>query len=166
MRSEATESKPYIRRATRGDCLYLAEHLRREDREEIGHALGINPQYAVLIGFKTDYETHAVIRDGRVVAIIGVGGVPGVIGFPWMLATDELSTIRKTFLRGCNDLLQDILTRFPRLENYVWPKNEAHVQWLRWLGFKFDPAIPYGINDEPFQRFYMKDEICADQQSP
>lgn len=155
------QSKPYLRPATRDDCLYLAANLRKEDLEELGHTAGLRADYAILIAFRTSYETHAVINDGRVVALVGVGGIPGVIGFPWMLATDELSRIRKSFLRGCFPLLRSFLSRFPRLENYVWAKNTVHVQWLRWLGFKFDPAAPYGLNDEPFHRFYMKDQLCA-----
>lgn len=158
MPSEAKASRPYIRPATREDCLYLAAHLRKDDLEEISHGTGLRPDYAVLIAFRFSYENHAVIRDDRVVAIVGVGGYPGTLGFPWMLATDELKDIRKTFLRGCHELLQDILTRFPKLENHVWAKNEAHIQWLRWLGFQFDQAAPYGIHDEPFHRFYMTKE--------
>lgn len=157
MSSAVQASKPFIRPATREDCLYLADHLRKEDAEEISHTAGLPPDITVLIGFRTDRETHAVINGGRVVAIIGVGGAPGVIGYPWMLATDELKDIRKSFLKGCRTLLRDILSRFPHLENHVWVKNEAHVQWLRWLGFSFDPPAPHGIHDEPFQRFYMKE---------
>lgn len=161
MQSGAKASKPYIRPATREDCLYLAEHLRPEDREELEHSLGLRVDYAILIAFRFSTENHAVVRDGRVVAIVGVGGLPGKIGFPWMLATDELKDIRKTFLRGCHALLQDILTRYPQLENHVWAKNAVHIQWLKWLGFRFDPPAPFGVNDELFLRFYMKDEACV-----
>lgn len=156
MSNAVKPSKPHIRPATREDCLYLAENLRKEDLEELSHGLGLPPDVSVLIGFRTDRETYAVVHQDRVVAVIGVGGTPGVIGYPWMLATDELRDIRKSFLRGCLEFISDILTRYPHLENYVWSKNEGHLQWLRWLGFKFDSPAPWGIHDEPFQRFYMK----------
>jgi hypothetical protein len=163
MPSEAKVSKPYIRPATLIDCVYLSANLRKEDREELMHGTGKGPLEVILTGFHTDHETHAVVYQDLVVAVLGVGGMPGMVGYPWMLATDDLKKIRKTFLRGCRGLLKDILTRFPYLENHVWAKNAVHIQWLQWLGFSFDPAKPHGINNEPFHRFYMKDEQCVNQ---
>lgn len=42
----------------------------------------------------------------------------------------------------------------PILFNCVDQRNEVHINWLRWLGFKFVRIIPeYGIQKLPFIEF-------------
>ncbi|AUO78205.1 hypothetical protein RSEGYP2_48 [Ralstonia phage RsoP1EGY] len=154
MSDEARRSKPYVRPATREDCIILARNLRQEDAEEIAHVNGLPAEMNLLLGFRTSARLYAVVWGDETVAVFGIGGVPGVIGFPWMLASPSLSKIRKSFLRECRGYVEGMLQEYRHLENYVWAKNEVHIQWLKWLGFEFEPAAPFGINDEPFHRFY------------
>lgn len=155
MSAEAKRSKPYVRLATREDCLDLAPRLRKEDAEECFLNLGLSAEQSLLLSFHLG-ETFAVVWGDEVVALFGHIGVPGVVGVPWMLASPTLSKIRKSFLRECREYVQAMLKVYGRLENYVWVENTLHIDWLRWLGFEFDSPAPYGINDQPFQRFYMK----------
>jgi hypothetical protein len=157
MSAGVKRSKPYVRPAAREDCLDLAPRLREEDRQEIAHASGLPPQYALLLSFHLG-TTYAVVWGDEVVALFGHIGVPGVIGVPWMLASPTLSKIRKSFLRECRRYVQEMLDTYGHLENHVWAENEVHIQWLRWLGFEFDEAAPFGINDQPFYRFYMTNQ--------
>ncbi len=162
MSAVASRSKPYVRPATRDDCLELAPRLRKEDLEEISHTQGLPPEQSLLLGLNTG-ETFAVVWGTEVVALFGCGGAPGVLGVPWMLASPTLSKIRKSFLRECRGYVRAMLTVYGYLENRVWVGNEVHIKWLEWLGFTFDPPEPYGIHDELFHRFYMKNEECVNQ---
>lgn len=156
MSAEAKRSKPYVRPATRDDALNLAPRLREEDVQECFHSLGLGPLEGLLVSFHCG-ETFAVIWGDEVVALFGHYGYPGMIGVPWMMASPTLNKIRKSFLRECRDYVARMLKLYGRLENYVWANNEVHIKWLHWLGFKLEPAVPFGIDGEPFQRFHMKE---------
>lgn len=151
-------SKPYIRSATREDCITLSKNLRQADLEEISHAYGLLPEQTLLLGYRTSTKTWAVVLGDEIVAIFGIGGFPGVVGFPWMLASSALTKIRKSFLSGCRGVIEEMLSMYPNLENQVWSGNTTHIQWLRWLGFTVEPPALYGITGQPFHRFYMKDK--------
>jgi hypothetical protein len=153
----ARRSKPYVRPATREDCLSLAPNLREADLQELQHAVGLPAREVLLIGYHTADHFYAAVWEDEVVALFGVNGVPGVVGFPWMLASGALTGIRKSFLRECSGVVQGMLREYGTLENHVWAKNEVHIQWLRWLGFTVESAVPFGIDGEPFHRFYMKE---------
>lgn len=159
MSVEVAKSKPYVRVATREDCYDLAPRLRKADREEVAKTWGLEPVQSLLFGYHSG-ETFAVAWKGRVIALFGCSGIPGVVGIPWMLASPELSQIRKEFVRECRSYVLMMLSVYGHLENHVWCGNRVHIRWLEWLGFSFDPPAPHGIYDEPFQRFYMnKDNV-------
>lgn len=154
MSAEVAKSKPYVRVATREDCFDLAPRLREADRQEIAHAHGLEPVQSLLIGFHSG-ETFAAVYEGRVIALFGCTGIPGVAGCPWMLASPELQKFRKQFVQECRPYCLMMLAVYRHLENRVWCGNTVHIRWLKWLGFTFDPPAPYGIHGEPFKRFYM-----------
>jgi len=163
MPREAKVSKPYARLATMDDATELAPRLRKEDLEEIQHGTGLAPEVALKFALQVSNIAYAVVWRGQVVALFGVAGQlnwdegPGT-GNPWMLASPELTSIRKSFLRECRGYVEEWLMVHGSLAGYVWAKNEVHIQWLRWLGFQFDEPVPYGINNEPFMRFHMKEK--------
>jgi len=150
--------------ATRADAIELAPRLRKADLEELSHGTGLPPEIALRYALSLSNIAHAVVWRGRVVALFGIvgelrwdDGKPA--GYPWMLASDDLVKIRKSFLRECRGYVEGWLEYHGLLEGYVWVENEVHIQWLRWLGFQFDPPAPHGINDQPFMRFYMNEGI-------
>ena len=160
MSVEAKRSKPFVRPATREDCLELAPRLREEDVQECLHSSGLPARESLLLSFHGG-ETFAVVWGTEVVALFGHVGVPRIIGVPWMLASPTLSQIRKSFLRECREYVQRMLSLYGTLENYVWVENKVHIKWLQWLGFEFGPAQPYGINGQLFYRFFMKEDACV-----
>lgn len=160
MSDAAKRSKPFVRAATREDCLDLAPRLRAEDVQECLYSSGLPAKESLLLCFHSG-ETFAVVWGDEVVALFGHMGVPGVIGVPWMLAAPALSSIRKSFLRECREYVHRMLTIYGRLENYVWVGNELHIKWLRWLGFEFELAQPCGLDGQMFYRFSMKDNGCV-----
>jgi hypothetical protein len=148
--------QPILRRAVAADVTDLANRMRHEDALEVLHAAGDSPLSAVQRAFSDSAEALTVTLDGRVVLMAGVVGMRGVSGIPWMLATDDLKKIRKSFLREGTAVPLRWLTEYRLLSNMVWVKNASHIQWLKWLGFSFDAPEVFGVSEEPFQRFYMK----------
>lgn len=163
MQREVKGSKPYARLATREDALELSKTLREEDRLEVEHASGMTAEVALRYCLAVSNIAYAVIKEGRVVALMGISEDPHWdtqrgVGRPWMLASEELKTIRKSFLRDCRGYLESWLEYHGYLEGYVWTQNAVHIKWLEWLGFQFDPPAPFGINNELFMRFHMTQE--------
>nr|WEM05536.1 internal virion protein [Ralstonia phage BOESR1] len=156
MSAEAKRSKPFVRLATREDCLILAQTMREEDIEECRLTLGLSAEQSLLLSFRLG-ETFTIQWGDEVVAMFGHYGAPGIYGVPWMLASPLLPKIAKSFLKECRVYVQALLEVYGHLENYVWVENGVHVKWLQWLGFEFDRPAPYGIEDQLFQRFYMKE---------
>jgi len=155
--------KPFVRLATRADAFELAPRLRREDLEEISHALGLPAEATLRYCLAISNIAYAVVWRGRVVVLFGIAeflqwGEGRGPGHPWMLASEELKGIRKSFLRHCRGYVEQWLDVHGHLENWVWVHNKVHIQWLKWLGFRFDEPVPHGINKELFMRFYMTKE--------
>jgi hypothetical protein len=159
MSSEAEVCKPYARPSVIEDVQYLADHIREEDRQEVWHSDRKTPLEAFQIGFENSDEPFTIMWRGSPVGMFGVSGENG-IGIPWMLATDDLKKIRKSFLRECRSYVQRMHEKYPVLINMVWLKNEVHIQWLRWLGFEFDAPTQMGPDNEMFIRFY-KEATCV-----
>lgn len=156
--SEGTRrSKPYLREATREDCIILAKNLREEDALEVAYACGLSPEQGLLLGYHTSSKTWAGLWGDEVVLVGGVGGIPGQIGFPWMLASPSLVRIRKSLLSWKEPILESMHSEYPYLENHAWSGNPVHIKWLKWLGFTVEAATPYGISEQPFHRFYKKE---------
>lgn len=147
--------KPYVRQAVFEDCASLAPRLRKEDVIELRYASGKKPLPVLLDSFEASTKCWAVIYKEQVIALFGVCG-KGDIGVPWMLASDELKSIRKSFLRECRDYVSRMGEGHNLLTNYVWVGNSVHIQWLKWLGFQFLDPVEYGVSNKPFMQFFMK----------
>ena len=128
--------------------------MRQEDRDEIWHLARVTPLQALMASLSHCSYSRAVLLDGRVVAIFGVGGEKGKVGVPWMLASPLLVKIRKAFLRESQAFLEEMSKDFIVLQNVAWIKNKEHIRWLKWLGFEFIPAEPRGPDGELYTEFY------------
>jgi hypothetical protein len=163
MQKEARVSKPFVRLATRADAFELAPRLRTEDVQETEAGTGMTPEFALRYSLAISNIAYAVVWRGKVVALFGIVNElqwEDTVGdgLPWMLASPELASIRKSFLRECRGYVQQWLAYHGSLHGYVWAENTVHIQWLKWLGFQFTEPAPYGINNELFMRFYMTQE--------
>lgn len=154
MSNEAKLSKPFARPATLQDCIELSKTMREEDKREIWHIARSSPLNSLVDGFFYSSKCWTVEWQGRVVAIFGVCPQDELVGVPWMLASDDLKRIRKSFLKECHRYLQEMSQGFQILTNSAWSQNEVHIQWLKWLGFKFLKAKPMGYDNELFYEFY------------
>jgi hypothetical protein len=156
MLNEVKGSNPILLPAMRGDCLLLAKTLREEDKVELTHALGLSPEQSLLYSYTASDNSYTAWLGDEIILMFGVGGIPGQYGSPWMLASDLLMSVKMTFIKQCRPYVEALADSYGYLENYVWAGNTGHIRWLKWLGFHICEPEPYGINGEPFHRFFMK----------
>lgn len=154
MSNEAKRSKPFVRSPTPKDCQELALTMREEDTREIWHFARLSPLDALLSGLLGSSKCWTVEWDGKAIAMFGVCRQSDDVGQPWMLASNDLSKIKKSFLKECRSYLDLMFDGFEVLTNCAWAKNDVHIQWLKWLGFSFFKAKPMGFDNELFYEFY------------
>lgn len=131
--------------------------MRWADAMEVGHGSGSTPREALISGNCYSREMFTVEWQGRPVAAFGVCGEPGGGGVPWMLATDDLPAIRKTFLRECRPVVERWLRQYTSLSNAVWSENTVHIEWIKWLGFTFHGSDIR--NGQTFLHFHRKAHV-------
>lgn len=151
-------SKPFVRQAKLEDCIQLSETMREEDKREIWHISRSSPLLSLVKGLAYSSKCWTVEWNGTVVAMFGVAPESELVGIPWMLASDDLKKIKKSFLRECHQYVERMFDDYQVLTNCAWSQNHIHVQWLKWLGFKFFPAQPKGYDGELFYDFYKVSE--------
>ena len=54
------------------------------------------------------------------------------------------------------DEIAALLGRYAVLTNFVDARNEPAIKYLRWLGFRFGVATPWGSAGLPFHPFTME----------
>ncbi len=147
-----------IRPATKRDGDWLATRLRKADRREIWSAYGMDGEAGFWAAFNNSEDTYSVVWKEKVVVIFGVcllsrlsnqGGI-------WMLATDQLDEIGVSFARNTRKIIQEFLTRYSSLVNWVDCRNTQSIAWLRINVFEIREARPYGVFGEPFHYFYQR----------
>lgn len=136
------------------DLPVLAKNLRKADIEELKASTGLTVDVALRESVAASQEVNTIVLDGEPVGIFGVARLRDIVGCPWLVGTDKITTIGLPFLRGSAEWVKEQNDNFPVLVNYVHANNEAAIQWLRFLGFKFIRLIEhYGVGKEPFYEF-------------
>lgn len=144
--------------ATAAHIEEMLPHVRQVDIDEFQATNGWDARRVLDVGLRTSTFCCAGIASGKVITIFGVapGSMIGGTGIPWLVATDELVTYQRTFLRRCQHVVNAMLTVYPYLENYVDERNHVAKTWLRWLGFELEEAAPFGLHGLNFHRFHME----------
>lgn len=143
-----------VRPATLADAEALAPRLRKADLQEIAACSRETPLALLQHGITHSLKAYAVETPRGVAALFGVvQSAEPSCGNVWLLASDDLLTVRNTFLKKSRYWLRDLFGDFRVLGNLVDQRNTVHVQWLRWLGFKFFRRVPCGVNGEVFIEF-------------
>jgi hypothetical protein len=153
MSREVEPSKPFVRDAKIIDVIILAANIRQCDRWEIWHMSRSTPYDAFKTGYDVSDRPMVIEHKGQPIAMFGVSGVKESIGIPWMLGTDGIEKIKKSFLRECKDYVEAMHDEYDVLTNYVWSKNIVHIGWLKWLGFQFGETKSLGPDNELFIHF-------------
>lgn len=142
------------------DVPAIAAIARQADIDELTEGLGVSIEDALLCGIRDSLNAKQIVVDGQVVAVFGdaVFSLLGSVGVPWMISTVHVQKHAKAFLKVCKPQVQQMLTRHHHLMNYVDARNTVAIRWLKWLGFKFEPAAPYGARRFPFHKFTLNRE--------
>jgi hypothetical protein len=137
------------------DALRVAAHCRDADRAEFLAASGRTPEEVVRDGLADSVMAFTGWAGEDPVCVFGVAtwSLVAGVGIPWMVGTDQLPRHSRALLRTSRPAVELMHARFPELVNYVDARNVAAIRWLRWLGFKVEPAAPYGVAGLPFHRF-------------
>lgn len=138
----------YIRPATAQDALYVANHLREEDRQEI-EGLGHSPLALV---WCVETSAHAVAfynTHGELSGIAGVGyDDRDRVGQIWMVCTPAIEKSPVTFVRQAKLWLAEVGRDYDLLWNLMDCRNKMHHKLVKMLGFKslrYVPMAPYNI---------------------
>jgi len=143
--------KPYYRPSTANDAEILAPKLRKQDVVEVWASHGLSPLEALVTSYNNSSESHTIIAsDGEVIGMFGVVD-EGVVGIPWLLASDQLPQVAREFLPESRKWVERINQDYLVLTNYVDVRNTVARRWLRWLGFKFIRVVEeFGYGKKPF----------------
>jgi hypothetical protein len=143
--------------ATGEHAEHIAWNVRDADREELWASSAMAPLPVMLKGIKHSEEPLTGTVDDTPVCMFGIvaDSFIGNIGVPWMVGSNDLDNHAVKFLRRNRAWITASMKIYDRLENYVDVRNTKAINWLGWLGFKFDDPIPYGIFKRDFMRFSM-----------
>lgn len=142
------------------DVPAIAAIARQADIDELTEALGVTIEDALLAGIRDSLNAKQIVVDGQVVAVFGdaVFSLLGGVGVPWLISTIHVHKHPRAFLQVCKPEVQQMLTRHHHLMNYVDARNTVAIRWLKWLGFKFESAAPYGARRFLFHKFTLNRE--------
>ena len=141
----------YFKLTTLEDIKYLAPRLRQEDKQEILAGSGLIPYEALLIGFKNSVVVFTIFNPkNKPVGIFGINNYEKDIGVIWLLATKDLAKIQIAFLKECREVIKFLNTKYKILWNFVDCRNQLHIKWLKWCGFKFIRRLNRGVLQKPF----------------
>lgn len=146
----------HYRDATAEDVVYVACHLRKEDKAEIQAGSGVHPIQALMHGYHDSDPCYTMIaKSGNPFGMFGVVEHPEdpSIAFIWMLATDEIEENKIAFGRGSKKFIEELSQRYRILQNSADARNVLHLKWLKWLGFTFTTVSTQGVEGRPFVEF-------------
>lgn len=153
----------YIRKADYNDCVKLSQNLRDADKVEL-EALDKNPFQALIQSLAFSDVTFTLVDpndETNPAAMLGVG--PGLYhgsGVVWLLGSPVIDTHGWKFLRGSKEILDHLFKISPNylsLYNCVHSENLVHINWLRWLGFKFIREVYTSHNTKFYEFVKLKD---------
>lgn len=154
---------PVFLQTTPKDLEDLARLIRKEDEQELWHIMKLTPMEAVKACYRKSDWCYSAFMGGKLVCLFGVSPAYGMkgVGVPWMLATDEINKVKKTFIKHSRSIVQQMHMDYSVLSNLAWSKNTTHIRWLRWLGFQFVEEHTL-FNGEPFLQFYSRSQQCVE----
>lgn len=149
----------------REHILPIADDMRICDVKEIFATALATPKEALEYGFEKGKQTYTALVDDRPAIMFGVvsGGLLSNKGIPWLLATNDVKKVKKKFVQNSLPYVEQFLSQYKCLENYVHEENEDSIRWLEWCGFELVERVKYGMMQEWFWRFRKENEVCAIQ---
>ncbi len=138
----------------------LATRLREADLREIAAATGDTPHKTLGNGLSISSPCYTIINEtGQPLAMFGVVPDEEKSGIVWLLGSDKLLNYPNSFLRSSHKWIGRLHKDYYRLWNYVDSRNEVHIRWLKWCGFKCTETVDdFGREKRLFYRFDRVDD--------
>lgn len=148
----------FVRRATPDDLKEVAYRLRQEDVEEVRAATGLDPRLVLTPGATYGREVLAagLTYNDRAEILYGIDPWPcsDNVGIIWMLSTPVIYDHPVEFVVMTQRELSRFHERYELLTNFIDARNEKHIKWLSWMGFKKLRTIEsFGAQSLPFIEF-------------
>ena len=142
--------------ATLAHAQHIARHLRAADRAELMTSAPARLTQTLIEAISVSRWAHVALLDGTPVLAYGVSPSEANPrwGVPWLLGTEDMKRIRKSFIRECRSEVELMEAGFSFLYNRVHDKNALAIRWLMWLGFTIDFERPAKVRGETFLNFY------------
>lgn len=124
--------------ATPFHCAFVAQHLREADEVELRATCkpGQTNEEILLEALRKSHWANAVEVEGEIALVYGVTPSTNIrMGVPWMLSTDVIYKMKKSFIQDCRGEVELMHAAFPFLFNCVHKDNLVSINWLKWLGF-------------------------------
>lgn len=141
----------------------ITKMVRLADREEIWASSMQSPERVMQRGLViSDFALTGFVDETPVLMWgVVIQSFIGSVGTPWMVGTEHLDKVAIPFLRRCRAPVMALFENYDKLQNHVDARNVKAIQWLKWLGFKFEAEPrPYGYLSLPFYKFWMeKDNV-------
>lgn len=130
---------------------------READVQELKAASGATPRQALLYGVRFSTVAWAAYVEDEPLCMLGVApqSVLLGVGTPWCIGTALLERHQFAFLRRNREYVGKMLDRYEHLVNYVDDRHRLAKRWIKWLGFRLGPPVPYGAAGLPFRRFEL-----------
>lgn len=137
-----------------GEAKAISEIVRPADIAELVEALGLK---SIVVAIESSIvlsdKVQKIVCGDQVLAVFGDAKHGSCIGVPWLISTIHVENHVREFLRVTSEAVAEMLTRHEELMNFVDVRNDRAIRWLKWLGFEFHDAMPYGPNNMPFYPF-------------
>jgi len=149
-----------VRDSVKEDIEKLKDHLRESDVIEIWNSHHLIPEDALEISFEDSELCLTIEKNGIPIGMFGI--TPPTLladtASVWLLATQELETLNKSFVKESKGFIEMFLARYPTLENYIDANNIKSFIWLKRCGAKIDPPALYGVEKKLFRHFTFRRE--------
>lgn len=148
-----------VRDSNELDIVAMKDRLRKPDVNEVWASHHHTPEEALKLSFVLSSRCFTIETKRQPIAMFGV--VPKTLlgsdrATIWLLATDELKTVRRKFLLGCRSFINGMLKEYLILENYIDARNTESIRWLKWCGAIIEEAKPMGAENLLFHYFYFR----------
>lgn len=145
-----------IRPSMEDDIDEISPRLRYEDSIEVVAQGHDSPRKAIEASFSASTVRFTLEKDGFAIAMFGL--IPDTIignkAAVWLLGTDAISTVKKTFCSCSKKVIKYFTNQYPILFAQVDGRYAKTHRWLEWLGAKKGDSYKLSSGVE-FNNFYF-----------
>ena len=144
-----------VRDMERRDITEISKRMRKSDIDEVWATRHYSPIDAMLCCWAKSTTMLTIERSGFAVLSFGIvpDNLAGRSASIWMLSTDGIFGIPRSFVRYSRKFINLMLDFYPYLYNFCDIHNGVSLKWLKWCGARLGGIVPYGIDGRLFQHF-------------